>query len=93
MLVALTPAKLVARRKLTMSSRTQIPRNQGILHFACLRSRALKESMIFEAKLEAGFLAGKRHIIPALLASSSHERENLQMEMGSQMPCSAKKKI
>jgi hypothetical protein len=93
MLVALTPAKLVARRKLTMSSRTQIPRNQGILHFACLRSRALKESMIFEAKLEAGFLAGKRHIIPALLASSSHERENLQMEMGSQTPCSAKKNL
>jgi hypothetical protein len=47
--------------------------------------------MIFEAKLEAGFLAGKSSHTPALLASLSHEPENLKNEMGSQTPSFAKK--
>ena len=76
-----------------MSSRTRIPRNRGILRFDRPQSRALKESMIFEAKSEAGFLAGKSSHTPALLASLSHEPENLKNEMGSQTPSSAKEKI
>ena len=74
-----------------MSSHMQIPRNQGILHFARLQSQTLKESMIFEAKLEAGLLAGKSNHTPALLALLSHEPENLQI--GLQTPCFSKKKF
>ena len=81
-LAASTPAILIARRKLVLSSRTWIPRNQGILRFARSQSRSLKESMIFEAKSEAGFLVGKSSDTPALLASLSHEPENLQNEIG-----------
>ncbi len=39
-------------------------------------------------KSKAGFLAGKRHIIPT---SVNHEPENLQKRMVSEMPCSSKK--